>query len=67
LFLIMTVVAVIILIGIDYFTWRQFHRMDAFEARFEGLYNIVDDVPEKDFVKMFKTTMKEKIEFKKSA
>jgi hypothetical protein len=50
---------------IDYLTWRQFHRVDAFERRLETIDQATDKFPAEKVVSMFKQVMQEKKDFQK--
>lgn len=65
LILISVLISAVLLLTIDFLTWRQFHRMDAFEKRLEGLYKISKDIPNDKLGSMFKTTWREKRDFQK--
>lgn len=55
----------VLLIALDWLTWRFFHRELAFEKRLELIYNNANAFPAETVVSMFKTTMKDKKEFSK--
>lgn len=48
---------------IDWLAHRKFHRVDAFEARLEGIFQISEDMPLDKIGSMFLTTWKAKKEF----
>lgn len=57
------VLSLILFFLIDWLTWRKFHRVDAFEAREKGLYQIADDVTPEKFKSMVMETWRNKFEF----
>lgn len=60
-----TCLSLVILYGIDYFTWRKFHKQDGFERRFETIFNGLEQgvVTDREAVESFLTTMREKKSF----
>jgi hypothetical protein len=58
--------ALMIFLFLDYFIWRKFHREDAFEKRFEGIYRVHEDLPLDKIGSMFIQTMHEKKNFNNS-
>jgi hypothetical protein len=53
----------VLLLTIDFLTWRQFHGLDSFEKREKGLYQIADDVTPEKFKSMVMETWRNKFEF----
>jgi hypothetical protein len=58
--------ALMIFLFLDYFIWRKFHREDAFEKRFEGIYRVHEDLPLDKIGSMFIQTMHDKKNFNNS-
>jgi hypothetical protein len=65
LVLIAILTALVLFLTIDYLTWRQFHRVDAFERRLETIDQATDKFPAEKVVSMFKQVMQEKKDFQK--
>lgn len=58
-------ISVVLLLIMDWLSWRKFHRADAFDARLNGLAQVADDLPAEKVKSMFLTTWREKKEFQK--
>ena len=56
-------ISLVLFITLDWFTWRKFHREDAFEARLDSLATNADHFEDAKFKSMFKSVWREKKEF----
>lgn len=56
--------SLVIFYGLDYFSWRKFHRADAYEKRLDGIAQVADELPPEKVASMFVTTWRERREFK---
>jgi hypothetical protein len=61
--LISILISLVILLTLDFLTWRKFHRVDAFEKRIDGILQVSDDLPSDKVVSMLKLTWRERKDF----
>lgn len=48
---------------LDFMVWKKFHRIDSFDARQKGLYQIADSVDAEKWKSMMMETLRQKYEF----